>query len=140
MKKALLGVVVVGLVLAADDKKDDVKEKLKGTWTVVSIEAAGKKVPEEFVKGQTITFDADKMTHKEKDKTEPATYKIDAGQKPAHLDMTPTEGPDKGQTVKMIFQLDGDTLKIAGKMEPTERPKGFDDKDVVVMTLKRQKK
>jgi uncharacterized protein (TIGR03067 family) len=140
MKKALLGVVVVGLVLAADDKKDDVKDKLKGTWTIVSMEVGGKKAPEELIKGQTITFDADKMTHKEKDRTDPATYKIDAAQKPGHLDMTPTEGPDKGKTVKMIFEIDGETLRIAGKMKPEERPASFDDKDAMVITLKREKK
>jgi uncharacterized protein (TIGR03067 family) len=140
MRKCVLGVLAVGLLVAADDKKDDVKEKLKGTWAIVAMEVGGKKAPEELIKGQTITFDADKMTHKEKDRTEPATYKIDATQKPGHLDMTPTEGPDKGKTVKMIFQLDGDTLKIAGKMKPEERPAGFDDKDAMIITLKREKK
>jgi len=104
------------------------------------MEVGGKKAPEELIKGQTITFDADKMTHKEKDRTEPATYKIDATQKPAHLDMSPLEGPEKGKTVKMIFQLDGDTLKLAGKMKPEERPAGFDDKDAMIITLKREKK
>jgi uncharacterized protein (TIGR03067 family) len=140
MKKALLGVAVVGLLVAADDKKDDIKDKLKGTWEVVSMEVGGKKAPDEAFKGQTLTFEADKVISKGKDKPDPATYTIDATKKPAELDIVPTEGPQKGKTVKMIFQLDGDTLKIAGKMEPTERPKGFDDKDVVVMTLKRQKK
>jgi len=140
MKKALLGVAAVALMIAADDKKDDVKDKLKGTWTVVSMEVGGKKAPDEVVKGQTLTFEADKVTHKEKDKAEPATYKLDASKKPAELDVMPTEGPEKGKTMKMIFQLDGDTLKLAVKMNPEERPKSFDDKDAMVMTLKRDKK
>ena len=140
MKKSLLGVLVIGLMTAADDKKpDDVKDKLKGTWTIVAMEVGGMKAPEEFLKGQTITFEGDKMTHKEKDKIEPATYKIDASKKPAELDQTPTEGSGKGKTVQLIFQLDGDTLKIGGKMKPG-RPKGFDDKDILIMTLKREKK
>jgi uncharacterized protein (TIGR03067 family) len=141
MKKALLGVLVLGLAIAADEKKpDDVKDKLKGTWTIVAMEVGGMKAPEEFLKGQTITFEGDKMTHKEKDKIEPATYKIDASKKPGHLDMTLLEGADKGKTVKMIFQLDGDTLKIAGKMKPEDRPAGFDDKDIMIITMKREKK
>src|SRR5262249_23260661 len=142
MKKALLGVVVFGLALAADEKKpDDVKDKLKGTWTIVALEADGKKLSEDLVKGQTMTFDADKVTHEEKGKKEPATFKIDPSQKPGHLDMTPTEGPDKDKTVKMIFQLDGDTLKIAASTkEGGERPKSFDDKGIMIITLKREKK
>ena len=140
MKKSLLGVLVIGLALAADDKKpDDVKEKLQGTWTMVSIEYGGMKVPDNVVKGQSITFEGDKMTQRDKDKVEPATYKIDASKKPAELDQTPTEGSGKGKTVQLIFQLDGDTLKIGGKMKPG-RPKGFDDKDILIMTLKREKK
>jgi uncharacterized protein (TIGR03067 family) len=139
VKNSLLGVLVVGLAVAADDKPDDVKDKLKGTWAVVSIEFGGMKVPAEVVKGQSITFEGDKMTQRDKDKVEPATYKIDASKMPAELDQTVTEGSGKGKTVQLIFQLDGDTLKIAGKMKPG-RPKGFDDKDVMVMTLKREKK
>jgi uncharacterized protein (TIGR03067 family) len=140
MKKVLLGLAVIGLTIAADDKKDDLKDKLKGTWHVVAMEVNGKKVPEEFFKGQTMAFGPDKVTLKEKDKVESATYAVDAGQKPAHLDMTPTEGPDKGKTVKMIFQLDGDTLKIGMNTKVGERPKNFDDKEAGVLTLKREKK
>ncbi len=141
MKKALLGVALIGLLVAADEKKDDVKDKLKGTWDIVSMEIEGKKAPEEFVKGQTLTFEGDKLIHEEKGKKEPATFKIDAAQKPAHLDMSPTEGPEKGKTVKMIFEITGDTLKIAGGKGPeSPRPKGFDDKGIMIITLKRAKK
>jgi uncharacterized protein (TIGR03067 family) len=140
VKKTLLGVLVIGLMTAADEKKpDDVKDKLKGTWVMVSIEFGGMKVPDDVVKGQSITFEDDKATQRDKDKVEPMTYKIDASKKPAELDMTPTEGSGKGKTAQLIFQLDGDTLKIAGKMKPG-RPKGFDDKDLLIMTLKREKK
>jgi uncharacterized protein (TIGR03067 family) len=146
MKKALLsmlGVLAIGLLVAADDKKaDDVKDKLKGTWDVVSMEVVGgPKLPDEAVKGQTLTFEGDKMTHEEKGKKEPATFKIvDATKKPLELDMTPTEGPDKGKAVKMILELKDDMLKIAGKRPGEDRPKGFDEKDTLVITLKRAKK
>jgi uncharacterized protein (TIGR03067 family) len=140
MKKILLGVVAIGLLIAADEKKpDDVKDKLKGVWNVVSIEAGGKK-EEDKVKGQTLTFEGDKVTHEENGKKEPATYKIDAGKKPMHMDITPTEGPDKDKVMKMIFELKDDTLRIAGKMKPDERPTGFDDKDIMIITLKKEKK
>jgi uncharacterized protein (TIGR03067 family) len=141
MKKALLGVFVIGLLLAADEKKaDDPKDKLKGTWTVVSMEIDGKKAPEADVKGQTLTFEGDKCLHKGKDKTEKAGCKIDATKKPAEMDITPEDGPDKGKVMKMIFQLDGDNLKIAGTEPGKDRPKSFDDKGIMVIVLKREKK
>jgi uncharacterized protein (TIGR03067 family) len=141
MKKAMLGVVAIGLLMAADDKKDDVKDKLKGTWTIVSMEAGGVKVPAEAFKDSTISFDGEKMTHEQKGKKEPATYKLDTTKKPAELDMSPTEGDGKGKTIKMIIELDGDNLKLAmGKDPSAARPKGFDDKEAMIMTLKREKK
>lgn len=143
MRKSLLGVLVIGLLLAADEKKaDDVKGKLKGTWDVVSMEIAGKKAPESEFKGDTLTFEGDKVTHvNSKGKKEPAAFKIDTTQKPAHLDVTPTEGPDKGMTMKMILQLEGDTLKLGmGEGPKAERPKSLDDKNIMVITLKRAKK
>jgi uncharacterized protein (TIGR03067 family) len=138
MKKCLLGVLVVGLLVAADDKKDDVKDKLKGTWTVVSMERDGKKAPDDEIKGMSLTFDGDKVTFKHGNDTKMGTIKVDAGQKPAHLDLTPADQKDK--TMKMVFEVDGDTLKIGGaKKEDGPRPKGFDDAEVKI-TLKREKK
>src|SRR5262249_48636646 len=105
VKKSLLGVLVIGLMTAADDKKpDDVKDKLEGTGVMVSIEFGGMKVRDDVVKGQSITFEDDKATQRDKDKVEPMTYKIDASKKPTELDMTPTEGSGKGKTAQLIFQ------------------------------------
>jgi uncharacterized protein (TIGR03067 family) len=142
MRKSLLGVFVIGLLLAADEKKpEDLKDKLKGVWNVVSMEADGKKAPDEEFKGDTLTFEGDKATHEHKGKKEPATFKLDATKKPAQLDIMPTDGPEKGMTIKMILQLDGDTLKIAAGNGPTaERPKSFDDKNIMIITVKRAKK
>jgi uncharacterized protein (TIGR03067 family) len=140
MKKALLGMLVVGLLVAADDKKDDVKDKLKGTWTVVAMEEGGKKAPEEQFKGMTLTFEGDKVTFKHGNDTKMGTFKVDAGEKPGHLDITPSDGPEKGKTMKMIFMLDGDTLTIGGaKKDEGPRPKSFDDAHGKI-TLKREKK
>ena len=69
MRKALLGLLVIGLLIAADEKPkaDDAKEKLKGTWTVVSMERDGQKAPEDQIKGQSLTFEGDKVTFKRGD-------------------------------------------------------------------------
>ena len=55
------------------------------------------------------------------------------------LDLLPPEESGRGQ-VKMIYHLDGDTLKLAAYKDAKQRrPKGFDDKDAIVITLKRVK-
>jgi uncharacterized protein (TIGR03067 family) len=140
MKKCVLGVLVIGLLVAADDKKDDLKDKLKGTWTVISMEEGGKKAPDDAIKGMTLTFDGDKVTYKHGNDTKMATFKLDATQKPGHFDIMPSDGPEKGKTLKMIFMLDGDTLIIAGaKNDDGPRPKTFEEAHGK-MTLKREKK
>jgi hypothetical protein len=52
----------------------------------------------------------------------------------------PSRGPQKDKTLKMIYQLDGDTLKIAMYDLPDNRPGSFDEKSLVIVTLKREKK
>ncbi len=102
----------------------------------------GKDAPADAVKDLVLTFDGDKMTFSQRaDTKKPATYKLDASQKPAHLDLMPSDGPEKDMVMKMIYQIDGDTLKLAGPAKPDgDRPKGFDDKGIMLMTLKREKK
>jgi uncharacterized protein (TIGR03067 family) len=144
MKKYMLGVLVVGLLIAADDKKDDekkddAKDKLKGTWTFVAMEEGGQKAAADRFKDWTLTFEGDKVTFKQGTRTKMGTFKMDASAKPPQLDITPSDPNDK--PMKMIFMLDGEDLKIAGAMrEGGDRPKGFDDKEIRVLTLKREKK
>jgi uncharacterized protein (TIGR03067 family) len=140
MKKCLLGVLVIGLLIAADEKPkaDDAKDKLKGTWTVVAMERDGKKAPEEEVKGKALTFAGDKVTFKRDDDTKTGTFKLDSAQKPPHLDLTPDDG--EKLTIKMLYQLDGDTLKLYGdKSEKGDRPKSY-EAAAMIITLKREKK
>jgi uncharacterized protein (TIGR03067 family) len=140
MKKCLLGVFVVGLLIAADEKPkaEDARDKLKGTWTLVAMERDGQQAPEDEVKGTSLTFEGDKLTLKQRGDTKTGTYKIDASQKPPHLDVTPDDGDKK--TMKMIYHLDGDTLKIYGdKKEDGDRPKDYEAAKMI-LTLKREKK
>ena len=81
----IVAVLAAGLLIAADDKKDDKDKdakKLEGTWAVVSVEHEGKKAPDEQAKDVRVIFTADgKVTIKEPEKEINGTYKIDAGKK-----------------------------------------------------------
>jgi uncharacterized protein (TIGR03067 family) len=128
---------------AADEKKAD-KDKLEGTWELVSYEVNGKVTPAPEGKGMTLTFKDGKVTKKAKDeKDEEGTYKIDDTKKPAEIDMTtPKKGkPDEKETMKGIFMIDGDTLKIGftAKGPDAPRPTAFDGKETGIMNFKRKK-
>jgi uncharacterized protein (TIGR03067 family) len=52
------------------------------------------------------------------------TVKLDASAKPKAMDITGTEGPNKGKMIPAIYERDGDTLRVCynlnGKGRPTE--------------------
>jgi uncharacterized protein (TIGR03067 family) len=139
---AALGVL---LLIATDRAKGDDKEtadKLRGTWTTVSLVEDGKEQDE--AKGDKVTFEAGTITVNAKNGDEHrVTYKVDPDGKAGTIDITPTEGPHKDQVLKGIYRLKGDELKICLARDPDkERPKEFESKEgsgLILSTLKRAK-
>src|SRR5262245_22717960 len=136
MKRYIVMVLVAGLLLAADAKKDDAKkdqEALQGSWRPVSSEQGGKDQTEE-AKEHTLTFDKDTFTVKKGDELRfKGTFKLDPTKKPKTIDMTVTEGrrdDDKGKELHGIYELSKDGLKWC-TCEPggNERPKEFATKE-----------
>jgi uncharacterized protein (TIGR03067 family) len=130
--RPLLMTLAVGLMLAsnaaqADDAKKDV-DQLQGTWKMESFVLDGK--PVEKMKGATRTIDGEKLTITiGKDVYRKATFKIDSTKSPKWMDLSYTEGPDKGKTRLGIYTLEGDTQKICyGALDSKERPTEFASK------------
>ena len=81
------------------------------------------------------------MTEDEKKKT--AKVKLDATKTPAHIDILPQEGGDKGKTVKGIYELKGDTLRLCFGRPDEDRPTAFASKEgdkTFLVEFKREKK
>jgi uncharacterized protein (TIGR03067 family) len=112
----------------ADDTADVVKElkKFQGTWTFESVETGGKEQPAAAFKGMTVTFEGDKYAVKKGDEViEAATLKLDPSRSPKTLDVTVTEGPNKGAAMPGIYEISGDTLKVCFDPEGKKRPAAF---------------
>jgi uncharacterized protein (TIGR03067 family) len=152
MKKCLiasLAALVLTLPAAdgnADDKKDK-KDDLRGTWRFVGADAMGFHIPEEYLEGCVVTFEAGTLTGKLNDTKyardlcwSKGTYKADASKSPAELDVMPTEGKGKGKTLKMIYRLKGDSLTLGTFEKGEKRPKTFANNEVLIIRLKREKK
>jgi uncharacterized protein (TIGR03067 family) len=88
------------------------QEKLLGNWTVVSGQEDGKALPPEKVKGSQVVITKDTFTCQEETQKRMMTYKLDASTTPKQIELTTTEGSDKGKTSHGIYALDGDALKI----------------------------
>jgi uncharacterized protein (TIGR03067 family) len=125
MRAIALFLFAAGLFSFVDDPKpDDVKkefETLTGTWKVTKMELEGKDLLADF--GEV------EAEIKDKELTTPgiaAGLKLDPSKKPKAIDLSYTEGPSAGKTVKGIYKIDGDTLTICRALkEDDERPTEF---------------
>src|SRR5262249_19704379 len=108
---ALLLVPVAFLLIAAEDAKKDLK-KLEGTWSLVSGELAGQKLPEDAVKNSELTIKGNKHTVKVGDDTFIGTHKVNPDKSPKAIDTMDTSGPFKDKTLLGIYEVHGDEFKV----------------------------
>jgi uncharacterized protein (TIGR03067 family) len=122
---------------AADKPTRGDKEKMQGTWVLVSGERGGEPVPAEVAKDLRLVIAGNKMTLQNKDRKTTFTFKLNPDKKPKQIDVDMD-----GKVGKGIYQLDGDSLKIAHGELGDARPKEFPTKkgsQLTIMVFKRQK-
>ncbi len=107
--------------------------RLKGAWEVTSLTFGGKKI--ELPAKTKFTFDGEKVRFESGNEKKEGTIKLDENKKPKQFTIS-----ENGKVqMSGIYQLDGDTLKMAGG-NPSKVPSGFDDDKAGLFTLKRIKK
>jgi uncharacterized protein (TIGR03067 family) len=134
--------LALGLVLAlataglastvADDASKKDQEQMQGEWTLTKQTRDGKDMPEENLKATRTVKDNTFTIKGESDRgpfTTQGEFKLDASKSPKEIDFT--FKTDEGeQTIKAIYELDGDTLKTCYNPTPgAERPKKMESKE-----------
>lgn len=124
----LLGALLLAAGPAAGQDKDS--GKLEGTYTIVSGEKGGEKIPAERIEGATLTITADKITATDKDKKEffAAAYTLDRAAKPFRISMVSTT-PKAGEKAAGVIEVSGDTVKICYNLPGGDPPTEFRTKD-----------
>jgi uncharacterized protein (TIGR03067 family) len=159
----LLILGLVCFIAGADDAKDEaVKkelERLQGAWTVTKAEIDGMVIEGDALMGQKLTFKGGRV-EATGGGTKKSDIKVDPSKKPGHIDLIPDKDAKGPPVIPCIYELKGDTLKIgmptgkgSEKIDPNTgktidkkseplgmRPKGFDAKDIMILTLKRDAK
>jgi uncharacterized protein (TIGR03067 family) len=139
-------VVVLALVLTfslaarSDDAKDG--KTVEGTWLPSTAELAGKMFPDEVRKTIKLVVKDDKYTVTIGKDVDQGTVKLNSTAKPKELDITGTDGPNKGKTILAIYERDGDTLRICYDLSGKNRPTEFKTKEgtqLFLVTYKREK-
>lgn len=136
-----------GRTVAAEPSKDEAERKelakFEGTWKYLSIEIEGKKLPQEQLKQWgRIILHGNKFTVKTGDITYRGTFQVDVSARPKRIDIRFTEGPEKGNKLLGVYELEGDTYKVCLGMPGKPRPKGLVTKPGsghVLEVLKREK-
>jgi uncharacterized protein (TIGR03067 family) len=134
--------VVVGLSSPSpgDDAKDDAK-KIQGTWLPKSGELGGKPFPDEVLKTIKLVIKDDTYTVTVGTEPDKGTCKLDPSAKPKALDITGTDGPNKGKTIPAIYELTDDTLRVCYNLGGKDRPTEFKTKEgtqLFLVTYKRE--
>jgi uncharacterized protein (TIGR03067 family) len=134
-------VLFAGPLLAEDESEKDLK-KMAGNWAAVSMQLNGKKQPEATIKAIRLTIAGDKYNTVVGEERDEGTLKIDATKTPKEMDITPSQGENKGKVILCIYELKGNELKVSyafnGTPRATDFKPGEDGKSVIMLiTYKR---
>ena len=142
LKPVVLLTLVLSFPLAARSGDDKEGDTIQGTWLPSTAELGGKMFPDEVRKTIKLVVKDDKYTVTVGKQVDQGTVKLNSAAKPKELDITGTDGPNKGKTILAIYERDGDTLRVCYDLSGKNRPKEFKTKEgtqLFLVTYKREK-
>ena len=98
---------------------------LQGTWTVTALEMDGEEMPAEMLDNARVTIEADHFSSTGMGPDYKGTLRLDAAATPRKFDLHFDEGPEKGNTNRGIYEINGDTLKLCLATRGKARPSSF---------------
>lgn len=134
--------LVLSFVLAA--RSGDVKDgdTIEGTWLPSMAELGGKMFPDEIRKTIRLVVKDGKYTVTVGKQVDQGTVKLNPAAKPKEMDITGTDGANKGKTIRAIYEREGDTLRVCYDLSGKGRPKEFRTKEgtqLFLVSYKREK-
>jgi uncharacterized protein (TIGR03067 family) len=117
-------------------------KRFEGTWSYAFVVREGTTVPEEDLKASRLVLQSDRFTVTEPKGTHRGKYAVNPTATPSTIDVTFTEGPNAGKTIRGIYEWKGDTCKVCMGMEGQPRPTAFGSQPgsgLVLEVLKREK-
>jgi uncharacterized protein (TIGR03067 family) len=118
-------VVALSAVSVSLSREAQGDKSLEGTWLPSSAELAGQPFSEEILKTIKMVVKGQDYTVTVGASVDKGTFKVNESAKPKTIDISGTDGPNKGKTYLCIYERTGDNLKICynldeGKDRPTE--------------------
>ena len=133
-------VLTFALTARGGDAKD--RDTVEGTWLPATAELGEKAFPDEVRKTIKLVVKDDEYTVTVGQAVDQGTVKLNPAAKPKELDITGTDGPNKGRTFLAIYERDGDRLRICYDLSGQGRPTEFETKEgtqLFLVTYTREK-
>ena len=124
---ALVMVALVTSYSRGGDVKDN-DQSIQGTWLPSAAELGGRKFPDDVRKSMKLVVKDDNYTVTVGTEPDQGTLKLDPSAKPKTMDITGTEGPNKGKRILAIYECSGDTLRVCYDLDGKSRPTEFKTK------------
>jgi len=118
-------IAIVLISLAASVPADDAAD-LKDTWKPTEGTDAGTPLTKKLIDSIVLVITDGKYQVKVLDVDENGTFKFDAAKTPKTMDISATDGPNKGKSILAIYELTGDTLKVCYCVDGSARPDKFE--------------
>jgi uncharacterized protein (TIGR03067 family) len=103
-------------------------DKLQGVWNIVALEMDARAIPASMLGGAKIAIEGARFTSTGMGAEYNGTVEIDERASPRHFDLKFETGPEKGNTNRGIYELDGDTWRICLATRGPNRPAEFTTK------------
>ena len=102
---------------------------IEGIWALTSGEQDGQDITEGDLNKSKLEIVGDQHTVTLGDVILKGTHKLDSSQSPMTIDVSDTDGPFAGKSMKGIFKLEDDVFTICIAASGEERPMQFSTKD-----------
>jgi RNA polymerase sigma factor (sigma-70 family) len=110
--------------LEVQDRNDD-RQMIQGSWGAIYAELGGKELPAERLATMKLTVTGDRYTVKVGEQIDQGTIKLRPDQKPKAMDLVGTKGPNKGKTIRAIYEPAKGYLRIGYDLSGKARPAKF---------------
>lgn len=117
---------IAALLPAAVQAQSADEKRAMGRWQLVKGIVNGSPVPENLIHNLKLELSRGRYKVTGAESPDQGTWKADTTSKPHTLDITGTEGPNKGRTLRGIFEVNGDTLRVCYDLTGKVRPSKFE--------------
>lgn len=136
MQIAMLLIMTAGLFVGQDGPKESTsdRELIQGIWVMTLLETEEVRLSGTTVERYKLAFVGHQYLESSTESVA-GTFALDPTKKPKWINLFPSDGPKRGETLCVIYELDGDILRVCFSAAAKERPQEMPAKPGKAQTL-----